>query len=299
MTEWGPSDARSAVSARAKDPRNALNVLGGDADAFKLVAQPLLGSAHVKPSDTAFFVRDMSTYLTFPKPQDLHINMMPIKLMDSRTWPESVKPYTSFICACTANNRSYISMEFDCTGYLTIQEGWVEPGETQRRPGLHIESPTVAVESEVTGDDQALRSIAWGGGMYRVERDAEDKPIRDENGNVIMRAPVGGIFMANNVADSCAVWPCVIEEPEMVADAHGGIERLRPYLPKCHFVKPGELVWFTDRTPHESLPVTERVYRQFFRLVVGDIGVWHSKHNTPNPLGVQPNAPVCHDDKFA
>jgi len=63
----------------------------------------------------------------------------------------------------------------------------------------------------------------------------------------------------------------------------------------------GEVCWITDRTPHESLPVssTEPVFRQYFRLVVGPVSVWYTQHNTPNPTGTLPDAPViCHDRKF-
>ena len=34
------------------------------------------------------------------------------------------------------------------------------------------------------------------------------------------------------------------------------------------------------------------------KLVVGPIGVWYSKHNTPNPLGVQPDVEIVEFDKF-
>lgn len=63
-------------------------------------------------------------------------------------------------------------------------------------------------------------------------------------------------------------------------------------------VKANEMVWMTDRTPHESLPVKQTCYRQFFRLVVGKVGGWFPKHNTPNPLGVQPDCPIFDVDKF-
>lgn len=44
----------------------------------------------------------------------------------------------------------------------------------------------------------------------------------------------------------------------------------------------GQLCWLTDTTPHESLPLhppandqnAKRVYRQFFRLVVGPVSTW-------------------------
>jgi hypothetical protein len=90
-----------------------------------------------------------------------------------------------------------------------------------------------------------------------------------------------------------------------------------PRAPGCEWFKDivilthTECALFTrrwgDRTPHESLPVkapendpmATHAYRQFFRLVVGSISVWYSKHNTPNPLGMLPDAPISNEDKFA
>lgn len=52
--------------------------------------------------------------------------------------------------------------------------------------------------------------------------------------------------------------------------------------------------------PHESLPVQETQFRQFFRLVTGEVAAWFSKHSDPNPLGVVPPAgtKIIDDDKF-
>jgi hypothetical protein len=63
-------------------------------------------------------------------------------------------------------------------------------------------------------------------------------------------------------------------------------------------MEPGRLYWLTDLTPHEAMPALESGPRQFFRLVSPKIGVWFTKHNTPNPLGVQPGAPLEHGSKF-
>jgi hypothetical protein len=87
-----------------------------------------------------------------------------------------------------------------------------------------------------------------------------------------------------------------------VADRHGGLEHMRPRLGPPRLLEAGELCWLTDRTPHEALPLPndkDRVYRQFFRLVAGPIDVWYARHNTPNPLGLQPEARVSYEDRFA
>ncbi len=45
-----------------------------------------------------------------------------------------------------------------------------------------------------------------------------------------------------------------------------------------------QLIWLTDRTPHEALPQEHDGCRQFFRLVTSKISVWFEEHSTPNPM---------------
>ena len=61
-----------------------------------------------------------------------------------------------------------------------------------------------------------------------------------------------------------------------------------------------ELIWMTDTTPHESLPLEPGTYRQYFRLVTSDVSVWYAKHSTPNPKGIKPGSGVrvIYEDKF-
>lgn len=171
-------------------------------------------------------------------------------------------------------------------------------GETQRRPGLHIERPSkvmgyghYAPYDPTCGS--LFRDIAWGLGYC------------DKEG-----FPVEGIFMASNVDDSCCVWPVLITDPHEVTDKHGSVEHMRKYMVETgiqpRMLKANQLTWITDRTPHETLPVkapkddpgATHVYRQWFRLVAGPISVWYSRHNTPNPLGIQPDAQISDENKF-
>ena len=97
----------------------------------------------------------------------------------------------------------------------------------------------------------------------------------------------GGIFMASNVAGTTAVWNCRVLDPHgEVIGPHGDIERLRPLVgPPARTLDAGELIWMTDKTPHESLPLPKGApLRQYFRLVVGEITAWFADHSTPNPL---------------
>ena len=74
----------------------------------------------------------------------------------------------------------------------------------------------------------------------------------------------------------------------------GNIEHLRHLLPPelAQTMKPNHLYWMTDRTPHESLPMGEGTYRQFFRLVTSRVSLWYEDHSTQNPNGVRPNPKI-------
>ena len=52
------------------------------------------------------------------------------------------------------------------------------------------------------------------------------------------------------------------------------------------------MYWITDRTPHESLPMRNEQYRQFFRIVTSEVSFWYKYHSTPNPLGVVPDPAI-------
>ena len=87
---------------------------------------------------------------------------------------------------------------------------------------------------------------------------------------------------------------------EKVVGKLGDIEHLRRCLGEGHSIKANNMIWMSDTTPHESLPLRKGTYRQYFRLVTSDISVWYSKHSTPNPYGIVPpsNVLIIDDDKF-
>ena len=238
----------------------------------------------------------------FPKPTGINVNMMPIKYFDKRSIPEFCCSYTDLIYSCPIStheiyksddaNRIELKSRTDRIAYLTIEEGIVPIGVTQREPGLQIERPGLMKDGGKLlcskSNDNIFGTLEWGFGRWRED------------------LPVDGIYMASNVTDSCMVYDEVIEKPEDVTDRFGGIEPMREFLGPGRKLQAGELCWITDRTPHESLPIlapaddpdSKYVYRSFFRLVVGRISVWYSKHNTPNPLGILPDCPVVDHDEF-
>ena len=155
---------------------------------------------------------------------------------------------------------------------VSIDESFVESGTTHRRAGLHTDRHPAVLRGGVGIPTQ------WGG-------------------NIQGR---GGIFLASNVANSCALWDCEIDEP----GPHGDCEHLRDeILARCEapvILQPNHLYWMSDNVPHESLPLRERTFRQFFRVVTSRVSHWFKKHSTANPLGIvpPPNCEIVLFDKF-
>ena len=167
--------------------------------------------------------------LRFPEPlkEEININMMPLEI-NSRTIkdqiPSKLHGYLPYIYGCQQACPSFKGI---C--YLTIHESFVKKGHTQRRPGLHIESPP-GVMKIVNG--KAKWSAAWGGGYNQ----------RD------------GIFMASNVGQTCAVWNCRVESMDEVGNVeenvigkNGNLEHLRSMMPtqQKYLLEAHRLYWIT------------------------------------------------------
>jgi hypothetical protein len=239
----------------------------------------------VMPFYRSPFHLGMTTFVEFPLSKGININMMPFRLFDNKTLPNMCKQYIPVIDCC----RRFIPYCVGRIAYLTIHESDVFADTSQRRPGLHIDSPVLPSSTGYHGriikynpNDPEYRCYAWGLGSFTGDAGF----------------PVDGIYVASSVADTTKVWDSIVEHPEDIADEHGGVECLRPFLGEGRTLAANELCWLTDRTPHESLPVIKDTHRQFFRLVVGKIDIWYSQHNTPNPLGVQPDAQIVDTNKF-
>ncbi|KAJ3063101.1 hypothetical protein HDU99_004986, partial [Rhizoclosmatium hyalinum] len=110
--------------------------------------------------------------------------------------------------------------EWGKVGYLTIHESLVQEGATQRRPGLHIESPGALTKGPPLKAHAYHRWYCWGGGKLGngIEGDV------DEFGKVNVE---GGIFMASNLDDTCRVWDCLVRDHGDVTFALGDIEHMR------------------------------------------------------------------------
>lgn len=215
----------------------------------------------------------VTDYVNFPTPKNLHCNMLPFILGQKSSIPEEYHQYYPLIEKCPIEEPQHGKV---C--YLTIHESLVEPGSSQRRPGIHTEGYLQQIPS-------CTRLPAW-----------------HPWGMGVTGSFTGGIFMASNVDDSSRIWNARLpRQPSAALGVGCDLEHLRgilnssvqPFVPKA-----GDLCWITDATPHESLPVEVGTYRQFFRVVTSEVGVWWERHSTKNRLGIQPACRVLSHSKF-
>ena len=235
----------------------------------------------------------------FPKPTGININMMPF-IMDIENFtncqlPRHLKKYWE----CIIKQCPLGSEQIGKVGYLTIQESHVNKGETQRRPGIHTERPGIVKFRQKQGSQNTKQSGSTEASAKaaRVSENGESKLSFGTFGwglgeHVVEEAKLkGGIYMASNVSDSCRFYNCEIMNDKLIGEL-GDIEHLREFMPKGEVMEKDSLYWFTDRTPHEALPLKGREHRQFFRLVTSQVSLWYIDHSTKNPLGVIPDPEI-------
>lgn len=187
-----------------------------------------------------------------------NVNMMPFILGSRFSLPSFLRCYYDSISKCPINDS-----ERGKVCYLTVHESYVEPGTTQRREGLHIEAPGLSYSSSFGPG----REHHWGGGVFFI-RDSYE----------------GGVYFASSVPNTSVVYNALIDKniPGIV-DKHGSCEHLRRFIGPGTKLDAGQLIWITDRTPHEAIPQEEGGNRQFFRVVTSKVSHWFAHHSTPNP----------------
>ena len=212
--------------------------------------------------------------ITFPPFEGRNVNMMPFILGSKESLPSSLRCYHDCISQCPIDPS-----EEGKVCYLTVHETYVEPNTAQRREGLHIEAPGLSFSSSFMPGVEHH----WGGGHFYSDDSYE-----------------GGIYFASSVANTSVVYNALIDKniPGIV-DKHGNCEHLRRCIGPGTKLKAGQLVWITDRTPHEAVPQEEGGYRQFFRVVTSNISHWYAQHSTANPKVKLPsNIIVVEENKF-
>ena len=169
--------------------------------------------------------------ISFPEPSGININMMPFivgETFESCKLPDYVEPYWKMIQCCLkpeiykgkwhAWPRKFHPSDIGKVYYLTIQESFVEPGTSQRRPGLHVDSPGKVELKNATAEDNVERGKGtaqgygghyWGMGCaHIIDSNFE---WNDEQCLVVK----DGIYLASSVKASCRVWNCQVA-PEAI-----------------------------------------------------------------------------------
>ena len=190
--------------------------------------------------------RRTSSVVKFPTFSSTRIMMMPVRIGDWAGVPELYRSVYGTLCdAADGGHRGHV-------GYLTIDEQELAPGETLRRPGLHV-------DGYLNG-----RSGSWGGGGGGW----------GSVGN--------GMLTVSNTAHCRAYAGVFEEEPgpdgecDHVAVGHG------------HRFEPRQVYWVDGACVHESLPVSVTTRRQFVRLSLPSLAPWFEGY-TENLCGVQPS----------
>lgn len=215
-----------------------------------LIPQLLHGSLQLcenYPSDRKRFagcpVAVVAEHVPFPPPAvvplhtfanqqstELYVNMMPFDVYQMETLPACCRQYWPMIRACFPLHSIFHARSG--VGFLTIDERAVPQGDSQRRRGLHVESPGVMpLIAQSPGEDlsKAPYSIATANGSFIPGAE------HYWGNGLMMRGEVfqGGIYMASNMANTTAVWNCTInDEGGEFIGAHGDIEHLRTLLGK-------------------------------------------------------------------
>ena len=198
----------------------------------------------------------------FPESELRNVNMLPFVLGQKESLPLSLQAYWSMIEACP-----YVKEEIGKIAYLTVQESYVDASKSQRRGGLHIESPGFFVDDPHAESFLPAKEHHWGLGWFLG-------PDKYE----------GGIYIASNRSDTTKVWDALVDSSVPgIVDKGGGCEYLRDWIGTSTTLRANELIWMTDRTPHEALPQLESGTRQFFRLVMPYVSHWYANHSTENP----------------
>ena len=146
----------------------------------------------------------------WPPPQGLNVNMMPFEVGNVHSLPARLHGYWDVLermdSRLTYNNgRRHETMPK--IAYLTIDERGVPKGRSQRRPGLHTETPGVKVGG--IGPAYGFDYHPWGMGWVEC------------------REAVGGIYMASSVGGSTRMYDVEVREGKVGKVGEGDVGWLR------------------------------------------------------------------------
>ena len=279
----------------------SLIVYGDADDTIKEVAQNI-GRVQLQPGEIKNFPSNQFFLETakaiFPQPQDLDIHMMPFVLESSFEkcyLPDNLRLYwENMIKPLFRTQNGDCRSEEGKVCYLTIYEGPSDSFMTHDRSFLHVISSRRDISQKDEDNSRYIfkknKSIkANGTPILRLSKNMWDKDLITSYNKV-----EGGIYMAFNASNLCAVWNSkILIDPANnntdIIGANGDITHLRKYIGKREAMNSDKIYWITDRTPIEFCLPSDRTYVQYFRIDTHQLPVWYEDHSTKNPLGVFPN----------
>lgn len=133
-------------------------------------------------------------------------------------------------------------------GFLTIDESIAHQGKAHRASHSAYDR---ALHTEAGRRPNKIYAWGSGGGWGRTHNVELDRDVQ--------------VLLANNLDNSCAIWPCEHENTTLNGDI-GHLSEQYPYQDAI-FMKAGEVHQIGILTPHESLPVKTTTHRQFLRIM--------------------------------
>jgi hypothetical protein len=213
--------------------------------------------------------------ISFPAFSGLKCNMMPFIQGDSKSIPDEYKSYADII-----NN---IYLEKGLIGYLTIDESFVESGESQRGfnskgidRNVHVEVGSLKSQKMFGswgdsggswgGSGGGSWGVSWGSSLKRsktfLHRDTQ-------------------VLIANSLSNTCRYWDKI---DTRYTDDGDLSEYIKDYPEKTGILmKSGEVAKISIFTPHEAISQPKSSNRQFFRII-GDGVIGGEDYFTVNPL---------------
>jgi hypothetical protein len=199
--------------------------------------------------------------VTLPPFSGRKIMMMPVVLGDVESIPSSLSHWNE-----TLEKLFDMGGHKGDVGYLTLHEKIVQPAQTHRRGGLHVD-----------GIYQG-RSGAWGGG-----------------GGGSWGSVGNGMLTVSSHA-GCRAWN---QQFEGWPGDEGECDHLADQCLRESgtLFLPNTVYWVDGLCVHESVPLTTTANRQFVRLSMPSDGPWFEGY-TVNDKGVLPTGPILRRRSF-
>jgi hypothetical protein len=208
-----------------------------------------------------------------PEFSNIRVLMLPVMLQDIESLPNDLRCYKQ-----TYQELVDLSPVKEGVAYLTIDERYVEKGQTLRVRGLHVDG--IGAEGKMnlsiwaTHGLRCYLSSMWDEGAKKWYYGA---------------AGIGGMITVSN-PEGCRAWH---KEFTGRIEWDGSCEKLREHFPDSESTvfKAGMAYWCNSSCVHESIPMAGDAQRVFVRLSMPSKAPWYSGYTT-NPKGVKPTGPV-------